>query len=417
MTSRLTSRFAANLVSTGISAIPQVLASAQSLLIGVLVARSATIVEFGGFGIAFALWATAVGAVRSLTSEVYVFHVAHSDRSVASASEPFSAALLLSAFGILPLLAAQFAFAELSGQLVWLALSLPIFVLQDATRVLLTALGRAGTASILDGVLVGVMVGGLFIVPAELPALAIQSGWTVATGTVGVVGWATLRAGYSLRAAKAWFQSRNGLTRYLSDFLLTNSLMPIATIASAMVGGLGAAAALRAAQMVVAPVAILSRGVLIAAAAPARRAADRADTQRVRKIAFLMSLLLSLMTALLGLAILLMPRDLLEVFFGETAGLVHGVLLPALVSSFALGVAMGAGLGLRALHAIGAAVLAKAISYPVALTCLVLGALAMGGAGALWGVAVGETLRAFLSWLGLMRRSRGEQSVTSGGQE
>lgn len=390
----------------GMPAGSQVLASLQSLLISVLIARNSTVDEFGLFGVVFAVWAFTVGLIRSATSELYIFHAPMSSRDQRSSAAPLATALILAlAFSALTA-GVGLVLPGYTVHLVWLAIALPLFVLQDATRILLIALGRAGSALTIDVVCVTLIAAALLFVPATVPPIVLLYGWSILAALAGVAGTIRMRPRFSLTTTREWWRkTKLESTKYSSDYVLTNALMPVAMVVTSAVVGLAGAAALRAAQMVFAPVTILARGLLVAAANGVRHAADAGDMNRVLRISGAFAMFLAAISVVLGLLLLATPVSLLEQLVGSSAAVVKSVVPAASVATAALGVAMGAGLGLRALRAIGRVIVAKAISFPIALSALAAGAILLGAAGAQWGLALGEIVRAIWSWFYLAKRA------------
>lgn len=396
------------IIRVALPASSQVLASLQSLLISVLIARSSTVDEFGQFGIGFAVWALCVGGVRAATSEFFIFHIPLSERTPRTSGPPLYSALAL-ALAMSAALAIVAALVHgVGGQLVWLSATLVPFVLADATRLLLVANGKYAHAVTLDAAALGAIAIAFVLIPSQAGALAIQYGWAALALLTGIGGWLFLAPEWC-RPSALWRWARTSArpaSRYAADFALTSALMPIAMVVTTATAGLAGAAALRAAQVIFAPIGILARGLLIAAANPTRKAADLGDGRRVVRLSIGFSAAVGAMSLITGLVVVVMPVAFLETLLGSSAAVGQALAPVATLAAAALAVAMGAGLGLRALHAIHQAVIAKSVSAPLAVIAICIGAPLAGAAGAQAGIAAGEVLRAVWTWIVLRRQAR-----------
>jgi hypothetical protein len=151
---------------------------------------------------------------------------------------------------------------------------------------------------------------------------------------------------------------------------------------------------------------IASRGLLVGAANPARAAADSGNIKRVLLYSALFGTGLGVISLAVGIGLLLLPESLLSLVLGDSASLAKAMAIPAALSSGALCVAMGAGLGLRALHSMQRSVISKGISFPIAIAGVAVGGAALGAPGAQYGIALSETVRSSLSWKALLGISR-----------
>ena len=390
------------------NSIPQLIGSLQSLLIGVLIARVSTVEEFGEFGVVFAFLIFLVALVRTVTSDVYLFHIDSSSRTRESASQSLSFGLGLAMLCALGSTLSVLVVPEYHYQVLWLALALPFFVLQDTVRNLLVGMARPMTASALDFVLFASIVVGLALLPRDIPPFYVQVFWAVCVGIIGLVGVAIVRPQLSLRKARAWWGPDNQLGRYLADFVLTNSLMPVAMSLTTAIAGLPAAAALRAAQMVLAPIQVLNRAAAVAFSLPSRRAAEAQNSGRVVRLSILLAGILVLASAAVSIVVWLLPYTALSAVFGDSAAVMLDVLPAAVVTLLAASLATGTGLAFRAFRRIRVTVNLKAVSLPISVIALCVGALNFGALGAQAGIAVGESVRAVLGWVLLFRKSRKE---------
>lgn len=389
-----------HILRVGSSAGSQVLASIGSLILSLIVAQRVSAVDYGVFAIIFATSALTVGVVRSLTSEVVMFS---DPRTSASAqrrllSNATSASVLLS-FGAGAVIALIGVALGASGApLLVLAAAIPALTGQDHMRFSLIWQRKSTSALFLDLANVVALTIALITVGADNLETLLWV-WAACSYATWIAGLALLRVAVTPRRARDWINAEWRAGRFfLGDFLATNVLSIGSVYLISLFASVSDAGAVRAAQTLLTPILLITRGATIALSPEVRRLADRGSNRRLIQVGAGFSLATILAAGLAVVIVLVVPREAVESLLGESSTGALAVFPYAAVATAMLGVAMGPGLVLRAIGRVNRAFRSKVITLPLAGIAVVAGTVLGGGAGSQLGLALGETLRGALNW-------------------
>lgn len=380
----------------------QVLSSVSSLVLSALVARALSAEDFGIFAILFTVYALLIGSIRALTAETYIYAFAHlEDRKTSvEMSATSSASLALSIVAALLAVIVALVLPDLTWTLLVFAAAIPFFVAHDHFRYILIANKQSRSAALIDLLALVVLVGGLLAVAHE-PEIVTQVGaWMLSEVAATAAALVLLRPKYRLRSAVAWFRERTASGQFfLGDFLLTNGVTQGATFLVAAFAGLPAAGSIRAAQVLAAPILLITRGVTVAIAPETRRLAAKGKY----KMLMVMSMLFSLCTVLAVLCALafvtLAPSELLTTILGDSSDGAQLVFPFVALALACTGAAVGPGLYLRAVGKVNIAFRSKAFTAPLAIGGVAVGAMTGGAVGSQVGLSMGEFVRSILNWV------------------
>jgi hypothetical protein len=182
-----------------------------------------------------------------------------------------------------------------------------------------------------------------------------------------------------------------------AQVLLSQGAGQVGILAISAVAGLGALGGLRAAQLLLSP-ATLALAALTPLLLPDLSGNVGPDLRRIRRGAGLASTLgASIVLGYFGV-VLLWPQAF-TLIFGEPFG-VYGALVPfAGLAALAQGVAVGPGLGVRALGEGKAVFLTQAAAVAVGMPVTIVAAARWGAAGAAAGLAAQSAVLCLASWL------------------
>lgn len=402
------------LARVGSSAGAQIVSSVGSLALSLVIAHQVSAEEFGIFAIVFATAALVTGVARALTSEVLMFSpttILH-DSSKTLLSGATSASilmgLLVAIVGGLPTLLGG---AGLQPYAI-LALGIPALIGQDHVRFCLIWQRRPAVALAIDVSYVIALVTVVVVVDqSTLNSLLLA--WVACSYAAWVAGLLVLRTRLSPSAAMSWIRSEWGPGKFfLGDFLVTNILTLGSVYLISLFASVSEAGAVRAAQALLTPILLITRGMTIALSPEVRRLADDKAYGKLVLVSALFTGATVVAAAVAAVAVLLITDQQLSWLLGDSATGALAVFPYATLATAMLGLAMGPGLALRALGLVSRAFRSKLISLPLAAAAVVVGTVIADGAGSQVGLAIGEFARATINWteVAMKLRRRGVES-------
>jgi O-antigen/teichoic acid export membrane protein len=393
----------------GWNVVDQALSALSNTVLSVIVARSVDASGFGAFAVAFLVFGIALALTKSLVGSPlqirFSTHTGESFRAAVARSTGL-AALLGIVFGI-GCIVAGLLLGGVTGQaLTALAVILPGLLLQDTCRMAFFAKGEARSAALIDAVwaVVQVAVLALLIWTGHSSVSLFILAWGAAAALSAALGLRLLRALPRLGQAMGWLREQRDLTRYLfAEYFLGLGASQIAILLVGVIAAASAVGSLRAAQVLLGPLAIVGVAAFQFAVPEIARRSEMSSRRRWQA-GMGLSGILGLTTIVYVAILLLIPPALGVQLFGDSWEGAAAVLLPMGLSSLASSLANGpAGV----LYGMGQAKrtfrinLAKA---PVLLCFVLIGAWLWGAVGAAWGLAVTEALVLPL-WLATFRKT------------
>jgi O-antigen/teichoic acid export membrane protein len=382
--------------------VDQAVSSVGNFGLGLVVARSSSASEFGAFGIVFSLYLILVAASRAVCSEPLL--VRHSDATpdelASGVKESTGAALvvgLVASVGCA--LVAPFLPSPTQGAVLALAVVLPGLLLQDAWRHAFFVQARPGRAVANDGLwTVTSLCLVLWLGRSEQSSLGLLVlAWGAAGSLAGLLGAAQAGLRPRPRATASWWRKHRDLAaRFLGEVAVTTGTTNTALVLIGVTGGLQVVGALRGAEVLLGPMRVLALATPAAVIPELVRLRNRRpDTLRSR--CALVSVGLASVTVLWSVALHLVPDDAGRAVLGQSWSGARAVLGIVTLDTAAIGVAIGAAVGLRALAAARRSLRARLTQAPLTLTVPVAGAQA-GASGGAWGYAGVSVVGAVIWW-------------------
>lgn len=393
---RSVGRFAPTLRRTAWSFVDQAVSSTTNFALGLLAARTLAPDDFGAFGLGFITYLFCLNLVRALCSDPLV--VRHSaspdaDRSAAVPGELGAVVALSAASGAACLTAGAILPGATGVAFAAFGLALPGTLLQDAWRYVFFAEGRPRSAAINDlawAIAQVVAMGGVILTDhATLFTLTVS--WGAAAWAAALFGFFQSSMRPAFRGARGWLRANADLgVRYVGDVLAIFGTGLVGMFGLGVLAGLGAVAAIRAAQIVLGPLSFLFLGGWIVIVPEGARLRAR-DPGRLPRALDAYSLLLAVVSVTyLGLSLLLLGGDLGPRLLRENWAGAQSVLVPTGLLFSCNALAAGAMAGLRILGAAKQALMARVLVAALTLGAT-LGGAAIGGA---YGFALGGAIAA-----------------------
>jgi O-antigen/teichoic acid export membrane protein len=294
------------------------------------------------------------------------------------------------------------------GALAALALGLVPVLVQDWGRYAFFAGGRPGWALFSDLIWMAMQSVALAAAAAigPLGTWGILAAWGAGGFAGAVLALVLLRPRLRLVALLVWLRRTKRLSGgTTAQVLLSQGAGQVAILAISAVAGLDALGGLRAAQLLLSPAA-LTLAALSPLLLPDLGGNGALDLRRIRRRAGLASALgVSIVVSYFSV-VLLWPGAFTLVF-GERFGRYGGLVPLAGLAALAQGLAVGPGLGVRALREGRAVFLTQAAAVTVGMPVTIAAAARWGATGAAAGLAAQSgalCLASWLTYLGAVRR-------------
>jgi O-antigen/teichoic acid export membrane protein len=389
----------------------QGLSSLTNFACSIFAARSATLEEFGGFALTISVYFLVSGLGQAVAGQPLVVRYSGADRSgrrTAGARATGTALLLGVGAGIVAALVGMSVGRGVGPPLVALGVLLPGLLLQDAWRFHFVSDGRPDRAVVNDGAwAVMQAVGFALLIHAGLdnPTTLLEV-WGASAGLAAILGWAQSGIIPSLSTTFSWLRDhRDLITPYSGELVVTRGSYPLALVLISAIVGLAAVGAVRAVQLLFAPVNLAYQGALFAAVPEGVRLLAVAPQRFMRYVSATAAITVA-GVAIWTLAVATLPDNVGHGFLGATWTAARPLLWTTAAYNVAISVGMGPQVGLRAL---GAARLSLSVQFAqasMAVVGAVIGALRAGAFGAMVGLAVGTAVGALVWWAVIVRERR-----------
>ncbi|ADB31810.1 hypothetical protein Kfla_2745 [Kribbella flavida DSM 17836] len=388
----------------GWSLADQGLSSLSNLAVGVLVARSSSVADFGVYALAFGGYTIALNVSRAVATEP--LGVRYSGQRTpqwhkavrASTATAFLAGVAAMLVG---LLIAAFPGIPSAGVLVAFAVTMPGLLLQDAWRFAFFVVGDGRRAFVNDLVwlvAMAVLFAGLYAT-GTASAFSLTLCWGLGAVVAAIAG--RFQAGLlpRLQLVRDWLKEHRDLTpKYVGEMLAVSGTIQVYMLGITAVASIVAVSGIRGAQVLLGPVNVLNQGIRAIAVPEASRALKH-SYRRLWRVGLVISGGVGAGALAWGAIFLLLPeavgRELLgpAVWAEASAVMIPVILLQALGASNS-----GAFAILRALAAAGRGLRVRLISSVVLITAGITGAALGGPLGAAWGLASAAFCTLLLWW-------------------
>jgi O-antigen/teichoic acid export membrane protein len=381
----------------------QGLSSLTNFVLGIVVARTVGLTEFGAFSLAFAAYLIVASLSRAVTAQPLLIRysgVSTPDWRRGAAATTGTALLVGVGAAIVALVIAVASDDSLRSAFTALAIVLPGLIVQDAWRFAFFAHGR-GRAGFLNDLVWAVAQLSGFVIAIELGSGTVfwaVMAWGGAATLAAVVGVAQARLIPRPTAARGWWREhRDLLPPYIGEvaaYILSGQLLLGAV---GLVAGLAVVGALRGAQVLLGPLNVVVQGLYLVVMPEAVKVL-RASTPRFSQLCLAAGLALAAVAIVWTGVLVLLPEAVGLTLMGTVWDPAHSVLLAWGLSFAAINLATGASIGLRALAAARRTLRAAVITSIVGFAGAVLGAAIAGIQGAAWGFLMTQAFGIGVWW-------------------
>jgi O-antigen/teichoic acid export membrane protein len=384
----------------------QAFSSLTNFALSAIVARSVSPTEFGRFALVFATYLLALGLARAMTTLPLLvrFSAVSEGEWRLGARRATGTAVTLGLVGGFACLVGSLVFADLRAPLLALAVSLPGLLLQEAWRLAFVSRGTPRLALVNDVVwamsLIPFM---LFVILSGVDSAApFILAWG-ASATIGaVVGMAQVRLVPTLRGP-AWIRRHWDLSGpQVGEFATLSGSQQGVMYAAGAIGGLVAAGALRAGQVLLGPLHVAYQGTWFIALSEFVRL-RRTRPGRFVPASMGVSLILGLGGLMYAALLVALGPTIGPVLLGESWPKASEVVVPLAVAAAGIGFGLGANVGLRALEEAMRSLSVRLVIGVLSLIGGISGVVLAGAEGGAWGLAAASLTGVFFYWWNFMR--------------
>jgi O-antigen/teichoic acid export membrane protein len=388
---------------TGWGISDQAFSSLTNFVLGVTVARSLGPRDLGAFGLAFATYVIGLSIEQTLASEpLLVRYSGVESHALKDAARSSSGTALIAGMliGGVCLVIGWATSGALSQAFIALGVSLPGLLVQDSLRMIFFASRRGQHALINDVIWALVMFPALFILlsSGRGSVFWLTLAWGGAANAAAVIG--TLQAGlvpHPSRTAGWLREHRDIAPRFLAEMMALSGTRQLSQFGIAASAGLVAVGAIRAAQLLLNALQILSQGIGLVALPEAVRI-GRASVRPLKKMVWVICAALVATTFVWGAVLVLLPPSLGRAILGLSWHAAKDLFVPLTLVQAAGGAIAAAVIGLRALVAARRSLRARLLVSLLQVAGAIGGAAAAGALGAAWGLAIAGWVGAVVFW-------------------
>ena len=379
----------------GWNLVDQLLSSGTNAALSFLVARAVSDSAFGGFAVAFTVFALLLGVSRAVTSAPLGirFSDAGDEEFHGASSAATGAALALGVVtGGATIIVGGVLGGDVGQALVALGIVLPGLLVQDAWRFVFFAAARPAAAALNDAVWAVVQLGAVAgLLVGEVPTAGpFVLAWGAAAAAAAVLGARQARTRPAARRSLRWLRDQFDLTKYLlAEYATLQGAQQGALLVIAVIGSLEAIGALRAVQILLGPTTILATAAFGFAIPEFARRRDSMTGRGWMLGALALSGVVSLAGACWGLVFEMAPSQVGAFLLGETWPATSEILAPTIVGQFGAAMGVGPAAMLYAMDRARQTFVVHAIEAPLIVLGGIGGVVISGAYGASWGFAGG----------------------------
>ena len=381
--------------------IDQAFSSLTNFALGIIVARTVPIAEFGAFSLAFAAYLLAVNLTRAFPMQPLAirYSAATADAWRRGSAAALGSVLLVGLVGGLAFVPLGLLLGGTIGlAFVALGLTLPGLLLQDGWRSAFFAAGQGSKAFRNDLVWACTLFPwlGLIAATGQTSIFWLTVAWGGAATIAAVVGLIQTGIRPQPLMARSWWREHRDLgPRYLTEAVVSTGANQAAMYGVGIVAGLSAVGAVRAGLLLFGPLQILLAGISLMVVPEGVRALQH-SVGRLGRGAVVLSVGLAAIALIWGIMLQLIPEPVGHVLLGDTWDAAKPLFGPLTLAYAGLMGGIGAAIVLRALANARRSLRANLFGS-TANGVAILGAALAGSLGATWGFAAAAGL-GLLGW-------------------
>lgn len=393
-------RSVARRVSWGLG--DQAVSSLTNFAVGIYVARSLDLADFGIFTLAWVTYGVVLNISRGLATDPLAvrFSAAPVEAWRGAVARASGTALLVGLVtGVAVALAGAGIGGAVGGSFVALGLILPAVLLQDSWRYAFFAAGQGRKAFTNDLVWAAALIPAMLVAAQYGSVVGFVLAWGLSGAAAAAFGCVQVRLVPQLAAARAWvYRHRDLGPRYLVENVSLSGASQLRMYGLGAIAGLAAVGTFRGAELLMGPFLTLMMGLGLFAVPEAARVLQRSP-RRLPQFCLLLGGTQASGALVWGLGLLfLLPDPAGRFVLGAVWVSASALIVPATLSVMNASLQIGAFAGLRALGASRRSMRAQLLTAGATVAGGLAGAAVGGALGSAWGVALARTLVAVVWW-------------------
>ncbi|MGH3949244.1 MAG: hypothetical protein ACRDSE_08985 [Pseudonocardiaceae bacterium] len=395
-----TARAAAGRLSWGLA--DQAVSSMTNFAVGIYVARTLGVTEFGIFTLAWVTYGVVLNVSRGLATDPLVVRfsgVPTASWRAAVARSSGTALVIGLASGAITVLAGAALGGRVGAGFVALGLVLPALLLQDSWRFAFFAAGQGRKAFLNDIVWAAALIPALVLAADTGSVFGFVLAWGLSGAVAAAYGCVQTRFLPRLAGMRGWLRQQRDLgPRYLVENVSNSGASQLRMYGLGAIAGLADVGAIRGAELLLGPFLAVLMGLSLVAVPEAVRVLRRSP-RRLPHFCLILGGAQAATALAWGLTLLLLvPESLGLLVLGSVWEPASALILPVTLSVAGAGIVAGAAAGLRALGAARRSLRAQLFASAAYLTGGLAGATVAGAAGTSWGSAVAMWFGAAVWW-------------------
>jgi O-antigen/teichoic acid export membrane protein len=388
----------------------QAVASMVSFVVGLYVARSLGVAQFGAFSLAWVTYGVVLNISRGLATDPLAVRYSGVRRAEwrAAVTRSSGTAILVGLLAGAVCVVAGLALGGTTGSaFVALGPVLPVLLLQDSWRFAFFVSGRGSAAFASDLTWAAVLIPLLLLAARDPSVTRFVLAWGAAAAVAALVSGIQARVLPRPSATRSWLLAHRDLgPRYLIENVSVSGAGQLRAYGLGAIAGLSAVGAVRGAELLLGPFFIVLTGVGMVAVPEAARVLRRSP-RALTRFCLLLGGAQAVAALVWGLALLLaLPDAAGRELLGAVWDTASALILPATLSVACASFSTGAAAGLRALGVARRSVRAQLLASAVYVTFAVTGAAVDGAVGSAWGAALATSIGALIWWWSLTEEMR-----------
>lgn len=380
----------------------QAVSSLTNFAVGIFVARSLGLVEFGIFSLAWVTYGVAQNITRGLATDPLVvrFSGVHADHWRDAVPRSSGTALSVGcAAGLACLLGGIGIGGTLGAAFAALGIALPALMLQESWRYAFFAAGVGRKAFVNDVVWAAALIPALIIATKHGTVAGFVLAWGLASAPAAAFGCVQSGLFPRMSAIRGWLHAQRDLGyRYMVENVAASGSAQIRMYGLGAIAGLADVGAVRGAQLLLGPFLAVIMGLSMVAVPEGARVLRR-DPGRLRWFCLALGWGQAFAALLWGLALLiLLPDHVGEFVLGDVWSSAKVLIVPTTVALMGASLVNAGITGVRTLGASRRSLRAHLFGAAAYVAGGVGGAALGGAAGSTWGIAIAGMLSATVWW-------------------
>jgi O-antigen/teichoic acid export membrane protein len=382
----------------------QAMSSVSNFAVNIYIARTLGAVQYGAFALAYVTYGFALNASRGLATDPLVVRFSGTNlstwrRAVANCTGTAVVVGLVAGGGVLA--AAMLLGGATRLAFLALGLTLPALMLQDSWRFSFFALGRGSQAFLNDTIWTVTLLPTLVLlrVAGHANVFWFVFAWGAAAAVGAAVGPLQARVVPKLPGLWGWIsQNRDLGPRYLAEGTVNTASIQLRNYGIGLILGLAAVGYVQAAGTLMGPFMVIFFGLGLVLVPEAARVLRRSPRHLVLFCALVSAGLVLLALGWGVVLIVALPNGLGHLMLGSLWRPTYPLVLPSTIIIMGACASTGPGVGLHALGAARRSLRAMVLTSALTVAFGLVGAVAGGAYGAMWGTAVVSWIAALLYW-------------------